>query len=183
MFLSRRAMRSGEWVTRGGHHATDAGHVIIALSRGLKVHSATVVPSPADNAAGYVHYDRPLTDLAPEKLRLQEHRKAVEATIAIFLAGKIAKQRHNLDSWGDVLKDFSEDYAKAILISDTAYADSCHTIAEHKSFAQIEKLVRDEIAGSWDKVRRVADALIERKTLNEAEILAAYEGNTTSGIR
>jgi hypothetical protein len=66
-------------------NTTEAGHVIIALSRGLKVHSATVVPSPADNAAGYVHYDSPLTGLAPEKLRLQEHRKAVEATIAVFL--------------------------------------------------------------------------------------------------
>jgi hypothetical protein len=40
--------------------------------------------------------------------------------------------------------------------------------------------VRAEIADSWGKVRRVADALIERKTLNEAEILAAYEGNTTT---
>jgi hypothetical protein len=74
-------------------NTTEAGHVIIALSRGLKVHSATVVPSPADNAPGYVHYHCPLTGLA-EKLRLQEHRKAVEATIAGFLAGKIAKQRH-----------------------------------------------------------------------------------------
>lgn len=161
-------------------HYHEAGHVIIALSRGLKVHSATVIPSPADNADGHVHCDIPLIGLAPEKLRLQERGKAVEATIAVFLAGKIAQQRHNLDSWGDVLKDFSEDYAKAILIFNTAYADSCHTIAEHKSFGQIEKLVRAEIADSWGKVRRVADALIERKTLNEAEILAAYEGNTTT---
>jgi hypothetical protein len=43
--------------------------------------------------------------------------------------------------------------------------------------------VRDEIAGSWDKVRRVADPLIELKMLNEAEVLAAYERNTTPGIK
>jgi hypothetical protein len=75
----------------------EAGHVVAAWSRGLKIHNATIVPSP--EFLGRVRHANPLRGLRPDYDVSARVRERAEANIVVALAGPEAQRRHSPRSW------------------------------------------------------------------------------------
>jgi hypothetical protein len=74
----------------------EAGHVAAAWSRGLKIHSATIDPTPGFR--GHTLHANPLRGIRLN-LSLARVRDRAESAIVVYLAGPEAQQRHNPRSW------------------------------------------------------------------------------------
>jgi hypothetical protein len=69
----------------------EAGHVAAAWSRGLKIHSATIDPTPGFR--GHTLHANPLRGIRLN-LSLARVRDRAESAIVVYLAGPEAQQRH-----------------------------------------------------------------------------------------
>jgi hypothetical protein len=84
----RRAVARGDLAT--AFH--EAGYVVAAWSRGLKIHSATI--DPTLEFRGHTLHANPLRGIR-FNLSLARVRDRVESAIVVYLAGPEAQQRHN----------------------------------------------------------------------------------------
>jgi hypothetical protein len=147
----------------------EAGHIVIALNRGIRVHSASIIMNEDYEAVAII--SSPTKGLTPEQRRLPENRPRVEADLSILIAGILASQIYDYDSHTPALG--SRDFAEALkLARDIDPSD----FAVETSFRRINDLITHEIVDSWQSIVCVAENLFSRMTLNETDIYLAYRG-------
>ena len=143
----------------------EAGHAVVAWSRGIKVKSATIIP--ARDFLGQVMHPGLLRSVHLDYDGSDRARLRAEAAIVVFLAGPAAQRRHNPRSWrswhGARDHQCAADLARQVNGSDKA-------AEAHLNWLAI--VARDEVDASWDLIERVARELFERRTLSAAEIAA-----------
>jgi hypothetical protein len=137
-------------------------HAAAAWSRGLKIHSATIDPTPGFR--GHTLHANPLRGIR-FNLSLARVRARAESAIVVYLAGAEAQQRHNPRSWrahhGD--SDFKQAFDLAMGLSTSGEA-------AHAYLDWLTVVARDEIAALWPHVEKVAQALVTRRSLTASEI-------------
>ena len=142
----------------------EVGHVAAAWSRGLKIHSATIDPTP--EFRGHTLHANPLRGIRLN-LSLARVRDRAESAIVVYLAGPEAQQRHNPRSWR--AHHGASDFKQAF---DLAMGLSTSGEAAHAYLDWLTVVARDEIAALWPHVETVAQALVARRTLAAAEVKA-----------
>ena len=140
----------------------EAGHIAAAWSRGLKLHSATIVPTPGFR--GHTLHANPLRGIRLN-LSLARVRDRAESAIVVYLAGPGAQQRHNPRSWRTHHGD--SDFKQAF---DTAMGLNTSGEAAHAYLDWLTVVARDEIEALWPQVETVAHALLRERTLTAAEV-------------
>jgi hypothetical protein len=140
----------------------EAGHVAAAWSRGLKIHSATIDPTPGFR--GHTLHANPLRGIRLN-LSLARVRDRAESAIVVYLAGPEAQQRHNPRSWRTHhgASDFKQAFDLAIGLSTSGEA-------AHAYLDWLTVVARDEIEALWPQVEKVAHALVTQRTLTAAEV-------------
>ena len=142
----------------------EAGHVAAAGSRGLKIYSATIDPTP--EFRGHTLHANPLRGVRLN-LSLARVRDRAESAIVVYLAGPEAQQWHNPRSWR--AHHGASDFKQAF---DLAMGLSTSGEAAHAYLDWLTVVARDEIAALWPQVEMVAQALVARRTLAAAEVKA-----------
>jgi cell division protease FtsH len=139
----------------------EAGHVVPARRRGRRVKSATILPQ-GDIWGNVVYSGR--SD-ASNSFSRYDFSRYVEDEIVILLAGATAEQRHTgARSGGD-----GDDYEEALDLAELLFGS---TESARARVAELEAIADAELADAWDVVERIANRLIERLTLDAAEIAA-----------
>jgi len=143
----------------------EAGHVVAAWRRGLKVYGATIVPAPG--IAGKVEHANPLHGIRLEFDGSARARQRAEAAIIVCLAGPEAQRRHRPRSWRSYhgWHDHERAADLASSVNESGEAANAH-------LKWLEIVTRDELATLWPFVETIAAALVDRQTLTAAEILA-----------
>lgn len=141
----------------------EAGHVVAAWSRRVKIHNATIVPSPEFN--GLVRHANPLHKLHPDYDVSARVRDRAESAIVVSLAGPEAQRRYSPRSWRTY--HGAADFKKAV---DLAMRFNSSDEAVNAYLAWLAIVTRDEIALLWPQVETVAQALFDRRNLTAAEI-------------
>jgi hypothetical protein len=133
-------------------------------SRGLKTHSATIVPTP--RFRGHTLHANPLRGFR-FNLSLASVRERAESAIDVYLAGPEAQQRHNPRSWrahhGN--SDFKQAFDLAIGLSTSGEAARAY-------LDWLTVVARDEIEALWPHVEKVAQTLVRERTLTAAGVKA-----------
>jgi hypothetical protein len=142
----------------------EAGHVAAAWSRGLKIHSATIDPTP--EFRGHTLHTNPLRGIR-FNLSLARVRDRAESAIVVYLAGPEAQQRHSPRSWRS--HHGASDFEHAI---DVATGLNGSEEAAHAYLDWLAVVTRHEITTLWPQVETVAHALVVRRTLTAAEVKA-----------
>ena len=156
MFAPRRLRRA---VARGDLATAfhEAGHVAAAWSRGLKIHSATIDPTPGFR--GHTLHANPWRGIRLN-LSLARVRDRAKSAIVVYLAGPEAQQRHNPRSWRT--HHGASDFKQAF---DLAMGLSTSGEAAHAYLDWLTVVARDEIEALWPQVEKVAHALLRGRTL------------------
>ena len=141
----------------------EVGHVVAAWSRRVKIHKATIVPSPG--FLGQVRHANPLHKLHPDYDVSARVRERAEADIVVALAGPEAQRRHSPRSWRTYHGAY--DLKQAVNLA-TRFNSSDEAVNAYLDWLAI--VTRDEIALLWPRVETVAHALVDRRTLTSAEI-------------
>ena len=140
----------------------EAGHVAAAWSRGLKIHSATIDPTPGFR--GHTLHANPWRGIRLN-LSLARVRDRAESAIVVYLAGPEAQQRHNPRSWRT--HHGASDFKHAVGLA-TRLNSSDEAVNAYLGWLAI--VTRDEIALLWPQVEKVAQALVTRRSLTASEI-------------
>jgi hypothetical protein len=143
----------------------EAGHVVAAWSRGLKTHSATIVPTP--EFRGHTLHANPLRGIRLDYDGSARARLRAELAIVVCLAGPEAQRRHSPRSWRAHHGDF--DFRKAV---DLASSFNSSNEAVHAYLDWLAIVTSDEIAARWPQVETIAQALVVRRTLSAVEVEA-----------
>ena len=141
----------------------EAGHVVAAWSRGLKIHNASIVPTPGFQ--GLVRYASPLCGQRPDYDTSDRVRRRAESEIVVWLAGPEAQRTHSPRSWR--AHHGASDFSKAIDLA-SRFNGSDEAMRAYLDWLAI--VTRDEIAVLWPHVEKVAHALVARRTLTAAEV-------------
>jgi hypothetical protein len=136
----------------------EAGHVVPARRRGRRVKSATILPQ-GDIWGNVVYSGR--SD-ASNSFSRYDFSRYVEDEIVILLAGATAHT--GARSGGD-----GDDYEEALDLAELLLGS---TESARARVAELEAIADAELADAWDVVERIANRLIERLTLDAAEIAA-----------
>jgi hypothetical protein len=128
----------------------EAGHVAAAWSRGLKIHSATIDPTPGFR--GHTLHANPLRGIR-FNLSLARVRDRAESAIVVYLAGPEAQQRHNPRSWR--AHHGASDFKQAF---DLAMGLSTSGEAAHAYLDWLAIVTRDEHEGFQCRVLSAGDA-------------------------
>jgi hypothetical protein len=139
-----------------------SGRVAAAWSRGLKIHSATIDPTP--EFRGHTLHANPLRGIR-FKLSLARLRDRAESAIVVYLAGPEAQQRHSPRSWR--AHHGASDFKQAF---DLATGLNTSEEAVHAYLDWLTVVARDEIVALWPQVEKVAHALVARRTLTAGEV-------------
>ena len=75
----------------------EAGHVVAAWRRGLKIHNVTIVPGPGFQ--GMVKHSPPMRGIRLDCDGSNRARLRAESAIVVCLAGPEAQRRHSPRSW------------------------------------------------------------------------------------
>jgi hypothetical protein len=140
----------------------EAGHVVAAWSRGLKTHSATIVPTPGFR--GHTLHANPWCGIRRNST-LPSIRHRAESAIVVYLAGPEAQQRHSPRSWRSY--HGASDFEQAF---DVAMGLNGSEEAAHAYLDWLAIVTRDEITLLWPHVETIAHALVARRTLSAAEV-------------
>ena len=143
----------------------EAGHVVAAWSRRVKIHKATIVSSP--EFLGQVRHANPLHKLHPDYDVSARVRERAEADIVVALAGPEAQRRHSPRSWRS--HHGTSDFKHAVDLA-TRLNSSDEAVNAYLGWLAI--VTRDEIALLWPQVETVAHALMRERTLSAAEVKA-----------
>jgi hypothetical protein len=141
----------------------EAGHVVAAWSRGLKIHSATIVPAP--EFRGSAKPASPSRGIRFDGEASACARGRVESAIVARLAGPEAQQRHSPRSWRS--RHGAADFKRAVDLA-SRFNSSNEAVNAYLDWLAI--VTRDEIAVLWPLVEKVACALVARRTLTAAEV-------------
>lgn len=160
-------------MTRAQREATayhEAGHVVISWCLRCKPKSATIVAG--DGSFGRVTYEDPFGGMrldlhsGGDRLKVERHtRLKVERPIMIALGGPLAQQHHRPSSWRrhHGASDFRQ-------VAEMALAFSRSSEPANAFIARLELRTKGLVAIHWNRIRRVASALLERNTLNRDDI-------------
>jgi hypothetical protein len=141
----------------------EAGHVVAAWSRGIKIHNATIVPTP--EFQGLVQHASPLRGLRPDYDTSYRVRRRAESAIVVSLAGPEAQRRHSPRSWRS--HHGAADFKRAVDLA-SRFNGSDEAVNAYLDWLAI--VTRDEVAVLWPQVETVARALVARRTLTAAEV-------------
>jgi hypothetical protein len=134
----------------------EAGHIVAAIEKGIRISYATIVPTKTRK--GYV---QPVGRLVPKDPDLQ--RTFVEKEIIFLLAGPAAEQMLvGRESIGDKLDDVRVEEFLACLHSDPQVRKAY--------LIYLMKLVGQILVHDWDLVTALAQALMSRGVLTGDEI-------------
>jgi hypothetical protein len=141
----------------------EAGHAVVSWNRGIKIHRATIIPSP--EFRGRVEHSNPLRAVRLDWDRSDRARRRAESMIVVCLAGPEAQRRHSPRSGYLGASDHAEaaDLASRFNGSDEAV---------NAYLKWLSVVARDELAVLWPLVERVAHALVAKRTLTAAEVKA-----------
>jgi ATP-dependent Zn protease len=150
-------------ISRSAAAYHEAGHAVAAHAMGLKLHPVTI-RSRGGSAGPSIPMD-PLRGIrlefgSPKRTQLQ-----IEAAIIVLLAGSIAQRRHEVQSWS--LADREPDRAAGFALALRVSPDP-ETAAAHLRWLELRaiRLVEER----WAAVERVANALLDKRTLTVKEI-------------
>ena len=144
----------------------EAGHAVACRFMGVKVKSATIVPKK-DEYQGCVQHESMFRGLRPDIELSGRARLQIERNIIISLAGAAAQRRHNKKSWRSYHS--SSDFRSAANLASHV----CDSKANINAFLRWLEVRTDElIAAQWPAVHRIAEVLLERKTVPGDEIVA-----------
>jgi hypothetical protein len=152
----------------------EAGHVVAAWSRGLKTHSATIIPTPGFR--GHTLHANPWRGIRRNST-LPSIRDRAESAIVVQLAGPEAQRRHSPRSWRS--HHGASDFEDAF---DAAMGLSSSSEAAHAYLDWLAIVTRDEITTLWPQVETVAQALVARQTLSAAEIKVLLVGAPDTSV-
>jgi hypothetical protein len=144
----------------------EAGHVVAQWRNGLKLKTATIVPTV--DASGSAESENPLRGIKLDIDGSDRARLRAEKWITVMLAGPTAQRLHNPRSWRHYhgASDRKVAVDLALNLNGSGEAASAY-------LNWLEIVTRQMIAGSWPSVERVAGALLEHGTLAGPELLAA----------
>jgi len=153
---------------RIAHH--EAGHVVAKFAQNHTVESATIVPG--DGYGGRVHIKNKLYGLDLSLTSSFISRMIMEEEVISDLAGYIAEKRFDE-------KETSIENAKYDLNAATEYV--MRLVSSTKQFdAYFDYLwavAEDMTEMHWDKVKIIAEALLEKKTLKKAALEKLFYGD------
>ncbi len=178
----------------------EAGHAVLqVLLKGEAdpLHKVTIIPRGRALGA---------TMSLPEKDRYGYARRWLMATLRVLCGGRIAEQRHSGDvssgaamdieqvthlsramvlEWGMSDKlgfvKYSPDNAREMLVPERNYSDETAGVIDVEIRRLSEDAFRDAermIGENWDKVVRVAEALLKYETLDAEEVEALCRGES-----
>jgi ATP-dependent Zn protease len=145
----------------------EAAHMVVAWEQGLAVTGATIVPAPEEEYRGRVLVpveERVLrADWADEHEYLYAHLVAIYAGIAaseIYTGSLMSQAEVQM-----ALEQYGSDYFR---VGD--FVLSLGGPEEAGQAALVERArghARTLVTTQWDRIKRVADVLLERETLDE----------------
>jgi hypothetical protein len=141
----------------------EAGHVAAAWRHGLKVHSVTIVPTP--EFRGHIWHANPLRGIHLDYDGSDRARLRAEVGIIVCLAGPEAQRRFSPRSWR--AHHGAGDHEKA---ADLVLSLNGSDEAANAHLKWLSIVTRDEIAGLWPLVEKVAHALVRERTLTATEV-------------
>ena len=139
----------------------EAGHVVAAWSRRLKIHSATIAPT--SEFEGQVRHASPLRGIRLDCDGSDRARLRAESAIVVLLAGPEAQRRHGPRSIYLGAHDHPEAVDLVMRLNGSEEAANAH-------LKWLSIVTRDEIAVLWPLVERVAHALVRERTLTAAQV-------------
>ena len=169
--MSRRDKRSAAGLEATAFH--EAGHAVAAWHAGLKIHRATIVPTPGKH--GSVKHVSPLRGIHLDYDGSDRARLRAEADIVVCLAGPAAQRRHSPRSWRSW--HGASDHERA---ADLAMRFNGSDEATSAHLAWLAVVARDQVDSLWDLVERIARELVERRTLSGPEIAACCAARTAA---
>jgi ATP-dependent Zn protease len=144
----------------------EAGHAVACHFFHVKVKSASIVPKKGEYQ-GCVQHEGMFRGLRPDIEVSGRARLQIERNIVISLAGAAAQRRHNKKSWRSYHS--SSDFHYAVKLASHV----CLSKADSEAFLHWLEVRADElIANQWSAVQRIANVLLERKTVPGDEIAA-----------
>lgn len=154
--MSRRTMREAT-----AYH--EAGHVVAAWKLGVRLRSATVIPS--EGSHGTLKHDNPLRGINLEFDGSDRARLKAEKGIIIALAGPAAQRHFAPRSWR-----FGHGAADRECAVDLAWRlnGSGEMVAKHLAYLQAR--AEGLVEGSWRFVEALARALLEHGRLDQTAL-------------
>jgi ATP-dependent Zn protease len=147
----------------------EAGHAVAALVQGREVSEVTIVPDAKGDTLGHLRQDSlPALVLDQCDPGAPEQRAGVEREILFCFAGPIAEEifcgRKNHDG-------ASGDMTCALRLASFLCGNVDETAAY---FDRLLLQARDLVLSHWPAVKRVADELLDRRTLTGPQATEAY---------
>ena len=155
----------------------EAGHVVAAWRHGFKIKSATIVPEK-DILGKVVNAGSPFAGVNIEYDNSPRARALAEDYIIGLLAGHAAERRYNPRLAKRQVVQSHGDHKQALDIADYM-CSSAKAVDAYLNWLSVA--ADDLIHGAWDFVETIAKALIERRTLNAAEIAALLQERLSQG--
>jgi hypothetical protein len=143
----------------------EAGHVVAAWRQGVRVYRVTIVPT--DGFMGRIDHQ---TVLRGNRLDLNSSdrvRGNADRRIIICLAGPEAQRRHRPCSWR--AWHGRDDHTTAVDLALRMHG--CEKAAA-THLRRLGQRSRDLVTASWASVEAIAEALLDRGTLNQIAISA-----------
>jgi ATP-dependent Zn protease len=146
----------------------EAGHMIAAWELGLTVTRATIVPDPEEDYEGLVGIP------VEERVRHADwvEEEYLNAHLVTYYAGIATEEIYTNMPMSNAevrveLKTYGSDYSKVSnFIATIAGPNEAKQVEVHENAKlQARKLIRRR----WRRVSKIADVLLERKTLDEGE--------------
>jgi ATP-dependent Zn protease len=155
----------------------EAGHAIVALSQSLPIDYVTIVPEEDD--FGHVMLDGPVEENTTYTVMI------MAGPLAAAFAEQIPESGDDeMDFWSpDINADCSDgrkidEGIEALLRKDGKELGGRDEEILREVF---EKIALERLCRHWGKVRRMAEALLERKRLTGAEAKAIFEETDGNG--
>ena len=149
----------------------EAGHAAIALRLGVNVKKVTIEPD--GESLGSVTHDK-LLDLSAGLDTSTRTRLRMEKLVMVGFAGECAARKFNpkgFRHWSSVL-----DWRATLLVMDLFYAGGNRKLQDaYLNFLYLWTQAHLNELCVWHGVQRLAEALIEHRTLRGEEVRQVYQ--------
>lgn len=140
----------------------EAGHAVTALHLGMKFKYVTIVPDLEKGSVGHIRHQRGLTEHAVDNIsrdKLEKHLKCTLAGNAV--EKKLTGRYDNVGASGD------HEFAADLVFRVFGSPEIANAYLKYISLATTALVNTDHI---WEIIEKVAQQLLERKTLTQDEV-------------
>ena len=160
-------MNAEDSIDEEGTAYHEAGHAVVGAARGRPPISATIIPD-GTGAVGKTEFPK---DWLPEYKThfgdLAKKRTYIDTRILTSVAGAIAQDLRFPDRIHDAADANDDRISREIFEDNAGWADD----HRERYLERLQGIARDLLQANWPWVVAVARALMERKTINTADIL------------